>query len=129
MCVPKTVCVLLRQPPYGSLVAAEAVRHLSGALANGQRAVGLLVDDGVYLARPGQQAAGGWLDLSRALANLLALEATDDSGEARRAVVLVHEPSLRERGLEKTELVPGCRVVDESEMAAVLGQADATLVY
>lgn len=127
--MPKTVCVLLRRPPCGSLVAAEAVRHLSGALSNGQLPVGLLMDDGIYLARAGQQAAGGWLDLSRALSDLLAQSATDESGEMRRAAVYVHGPSLRARGLSQGDLVPGCRVVDESEAAAVLRQADATLVY
>jgi sulfur relay (sulfurtransferase) DsrF/TusC family protein len=129
MRVPKTVCVLLRRPPYGSLLAAEAVRHLTGALNNGQRPVGLLMDDGVYLARAGQQAAGGWLDLSRALSDLLAQSATDETGEMRHAAVYVHGPSLRARGLSETDLVPGCRVVDEAEAAAVLRGADATLVY
>jgi hypothetical protein len=41
--VPKTVCILLRHPPYASLAAAEAVRHLNGALANGHRPVALLI--------------------------------------------------------------------------------------
>ncbi len=125
----KTLCVILRKPPYGSLDAAEAVRHLGGALGNGLRPVGLLVDDGVYLAKAGQQAAGGWTDLSAALADLLAQTGTDSDGGGRRAAVYVHGPSLRARGLGETDLVPGCHVVDEAEAAALLGRADATLVY
>jgi hypothetical protein len=39
----------------------------------------------------------------------------------RCAVVCVHRPSLRARGLSESDLVPGCRVVDEAEAAAVLG--------
>jgi sulfur relay (sulfurtransferase) DsrF/TusC family protein len=129
MRVPKTVCVLVRKPPYGSLDAAEAVRHLGGALTNGLCPVGLLMDDGVYLARAGQQATGGWMDLSRALGNLLAQSATDADGSERRAAVYVHGPSMRSRGLGEADLVPGCRVVDDAGAATLLGQADATLVY
>ncbi len=125
----KTVCVILRKPPYGSLDAAEAVRHLGGALSNGLCPVGLLVDDGVYLARAGQQAVGGWTNLGAALEDLLAKTVADPDGGERRAAVYVHGPSLRARGLGEADLVPGCRVVDETEAAIVVGRADATLVY
>ncbi len=126
----KTVCVILRQAPYGSLDAAEAVRHLGGALANGHCPIGLLLDDGVYLAKGGQQAdAAGWTDLSSALTSLLAESAGEPRGEQRRAEIYVHGPSLRVRGLAETDLVTGCQVVDDAETAALLGRADATLVY
>lgn len=127
--MPKTLCVLLRRPPYGSLDAAEGIRHLGGALTNGLCPVGLLVDDGVYLAKAGHQAAGGWTDLGAALSDLLAQTATGAGGEVRRAAIYVHGPSLRARGLAEHDLIPGCRVVDEAETAAVIGRADATLVY
>ncbi len=126
----KTICVILRKGPYGSLDAAEVVRHLGGALSNGHCPVGLLVDDGVYLARAGQQAAGtGWTDLATALTDLLGQTAADPEGGARRAAVHVHGPSLRARGLRTNDLVSGCQVVDDAETAALVGQADATLVY
>lgn len=127
--MPKTLCIVLRKAPYGSLDAAEAVRHLGGALSNGLCPVGLLVDDGVYLARAGQQGAGGWTNLGAALEDLLAQTATDPDGGERSAAVYVHGPSLRVRGLSEADLVPGCRVVDETEAAVVVGRADATLVY
>ena len=125
----KTVCVVLRKPPYGSLDAAEAIRHLQGALANGLCPVGLLLDDGVYLAKAGQQASGGWTDLSAALADLMRQTAGDPGGETRQAGVYAHEPSLRARGLTLSDLVPGIRPVPDSDAAALLAQADATLVY
>jgi len=129
MRVPRTLCVILRKPPYGSLDAAEAIRHLSGALTNGLCPVGLLVDDGVYLAKAGHQAAGGWTDLSGALGDLLAQTATDLDGGVRRATLYVHGPSLTTRGLDAADLLPGCHLVDETEAAAVVGRANATLVY
>lgn len=127
--MPKTMCVVLRQAPYGRLDAAEAIRHLSGALAHGVTPVGLLVDDGVYLAKVGQRVSGGWMNLSTALADLLANIAGSTDEELRRAIVAVHEPSLRLRGLVETELVSGCRVVDDAEAAVLIGHAHATLVY
>lgn len=127
--VQKTVCVILRQPPYGSLNAAETIRHLAGALANGFSAVGLLIDDGVYLARAGHRATEGWLDLSGSIADLLARPTSRPDQEVGRAVVAVHGPSLRLRGLAETDLAPGCRVVDDAEAAILIGQAQATLVY
>ncbi len=127
--VPKTMCVILRQSPYGRLDAAEAIRHLSGALANGLSPVGLLVDDGVYLAKTGQRVSGGWINLSTSLADLLSKIGGSADEEITRAVVAVHEPSLRLRGLVETDLAPGCRVVDDAEAAILVGQAHATLVY
>lgn len=125
----KTICVILKHSPYGRLDAAEAVRHLGGALANGLCPVGLLLDDGVYLSKAGHRATAGWVDLSAALTDLLRQTAVDPDGTMRRAVVAVHGPSLRVRGLDDTEVVPGCRVVDDAEAATLVGRADATLVF
>lgn len=63
----KRFLIVLRHAPYGRLDAAEAVRHLSGASANGFEAALLLLDDGVYLAKSGQVAAPGWTELAAAL--------------------------------------------------------------
>lgn len=127
--MPKRVCVIVRRPPYGGLGAAEAVRHLTGALANGLAPIGLLIDDGVYLARVGHQPTGGWLDLAAALSALLERAPATPHGAAQQVTIAVHGPSLRARGLHAEALVPGCRVVDDDEAAALIGQADATLVY
>jgi sulfur relay (sulfurtransferase) DsrF/TusC family protein len=127
--VSKTMCVIVRQPPYGHLAAAEAVRHLAGAAAHGFSPVGLLVDDGVHLAKAGRRATAGWINLGAALADLLSETAARSDREAARATVAVHGPSMRLRGLDETDLAPGCRVVDDAEAAALAGQADATLVY
>lgn len=62
----KRFLVVLRHAPYGRLDAAEAVRHLNGAVANDLEAAALLLDDGIYLARTGQMPAAGWRELSAA---------------------------------------------------------------
>lgn len=125
----KTLCVVLRKPPYGRLDAAEAIRHLSGALTNGLDPVGLLLDDGVYLARAASPPVTAWTDLSRALGEVLAQTATTPDGGTRRVTIAVHGPSLRERGIRADDLTAGCTVVDDVEAAAVVARAHATLIF
>lgn len=125
----KTLCVILRRPPYGRLAAGEAVRHLARALASGLWPVGLLLDDGVYLAKAGQRAAGGWTDLSAALSDVLAQAIAEPDGAVRRVELCVHAPSLHGRGLDLSDLVAGCTLVDDAGAAAVVARANATLVY
>lgn len=62
------LCILIRQAPYTTIGAAEAMRHAGGALSDGLAVNLLLVDEGVYLARAGQDpGTTGFLSLSAAL--------------------------------------------------------------
>lgn len=62
------LAILVRQAPYTTIAAAEAVRHAGGALAEGLAVTVLLVDDGVLLAREGHEPAQtGFVSLSVAL--------------------------------------------------------------
>lgn len=119
-----TICVLIAQAPYGTVAAAEAVRHVNGALAEGFAVVAALAGDGVWLARAGQQAdQGGFLSLSDALAAALG-QAT---GPGLR--VVVHGPSLGERGLAAADLIPGVEQVDDTGLAAVITASQALLRF
>jgi len=61
-------CILIHRPPYGEIHAAEAVRHLNGATAQGLEATAILVRDGVYVARAGHDPGmTGWTALSPVL--------------------------------------------------------------
>jgi len=101
--VRKRFLIILRHAPYGQLAAAEVVRHLNGAVANGLDAAALLLDDGVYLARAGQQAMEGWTELSAALAQSLA--AAEASADGSQPAVYVHAAALSDRGLRACELI------------------------
>jgi sulfur relay (sulfurtransferase) DsrF/TusC family protein len=120
--------IILLHAPYGRLAAAEAVRHLNGAAAQGLDATLLLLGDGVYLAKAGQAAASGWTDLAAALGQALGgAHSTHRSGG--RAAVCVSAPDLVDRALDPDGLVPGCQLADEATLADLLNQADFTLVY
>lgn len=119
-----SICVLISQAPYGTVHAAEAVRHVNGALSEGFDAVAVLVDDGVWLARDGQRAEGtGFTALSAALAASL----NKPGGPVPR--VLVDSASLERRGLGASDLVPGIEVTDRAGITAAIGSTQYLLRF
>ncbi len=116
-----SLCILIRRPPYGQIHAAEAVRHLGGALAEGIPTNVLLVDDGVYVARDGQDVGStSWT----------ALVAPLTKGIAKGARVYVHTPSAQTRGLLSAEhFIVGVELTDDDGFARMLAQSDAVMVY
>ncbi|MFZ5822814.1 MAG: DsrE family protein [Bacillota bacterium] len=110
-----SICVLISQAPYGTVHAAEAVRHINGALSEGFDVVAVLVNEGVWLARDGQQAEGsGFTALSEALAASL----NKPGGPVPR--VLADRASLDRRGLTASTLVPGIEVADSAGISAAI---------
>ncbi len=110
-----SVCILISRAPYGTVSAAEGVRHLNGALNNGVRAVAVLVDDGVWLARAGQTpGTSGFASLSDVLSGVRKLSPALDPR------IFVHGPSLARRGLAARDLIPGVEEVDDAELARLV---------
>lgn len=116
-----SLCILIRRPPYGQIHTAEAIRHLNGALAAGIQTSAILIDDGVYVARDGQDTGDtGWTSLASALLKPL----------AKGARVFVHAPSAQARGLLKDEhFVVGVELMDDDGLAQILAASDAVMVY
>jgi sulfur relay (sulfurtransferase) DsrF/TusC family protein len=118
------LCILIHRPPYGGIHAAEAVRHLNGAAAQGVEASAILMGDGVYVARAGQDpGTTGWTALSPALEDALRRAGT---GSPR---LLVDRESLHARGIPAESLIPGSTVVDEQAVADALSRARWVMVY
>ena len=110
-----SVCILISRAPYGTVSAAEGVRHFNGALNNGVKAVAALVDDGVWLARAGQTpGSSGFVALSDVLSGIQELPPASDPR------VFVHGPSLARRGLADRDLLPGVEVVDDAGLARLI---------
>lgn len=116
-----SICIFVSMAPYGHVQAAEAVRHLGGALNDGLDIFMLLKDDGVYLAREGQQDhMSGWTALSPVLARLI----------AKGAPVLVHTPSAHARGLlDGSPLIPGITLADDRAVARALDGTYAMMTF
>lgn len=108
----KSICILISQAPYGTVGAAEGIRHVNAALKEGFSVVAALIDDGVWVARPGQKPGqSGFTSLSDALSASL----RPACGPALR--VVVHRPSLEERGLTPADLIAGVELVDDAGLA------------
>ncbi len=120
------LCVMIRKAPYGAIEAAEGLRHLIAA-AGTMAASAVLLDDGVYLARRGQDPGdSGWVNLSGALERALTDCRADPS---RRLAVYVHEASLQDRSLDPASLIPGVELAGDDRVAAVLADARCLLVF
>jgi sulfur relay (sulfurtransferase) DsrF/TusC family protein len=114
------IAMILRKPPYGDINAAEAVRHALGAVSGNLSTTLILVDGGVELARKGQDASEtGFTDLADTLKDCV------DMG----IEVLADNVSVMERGMKEEEILEGVKAVDESQIAAVLKQADASMIF
>ncbi len=126
----KRMTIVVRRAPYGTIDAAEAIRHAAGGLNFKVPTTLLLMEDGVFVARRDQRPEGiGYLSLSRALEEYLARRGQRREGQEIGGRVVVHAPAARERGLTPDDLIAGVRVVDEAESARLLAGSGWTLVY
>jgi sulfur relay (sulfurtransferase) DsrF/TusC family protein len=122
-----SVCIVIRKAPYGALAAAEGVRHLIGAAAAGMEVSAVLVDDGIYVAKHGQDSGDtGWTSLSTALQQAMAPATRTTS---RRIPVYVHRPSAETRGVAHLDLTPGVELINDDRLAEILTDASGVLVF
>jgi len=121
------IYVVIRKAPYGSLAAAEGGRHLLGAAGCGMAATAVLVDDGVYLAKRGQDPAGtGWTNLSEVLQKALDPGRAGASPQVR---AYVHRASAQQRGINDVDLVGGMELIDDDQLAAMLVTVEGLLIF
>lgn len=120
----ESLCILIRRSPYGTIHAAEAFRHLAGALSSGMKVTAILVDDGIYMAKNSQEAeVFGWTSLSDSLSSLLNKEKGQD------IKVYVHDPSLRARGIEKERFIEKIEYIDDKKLAELLGASHSVMLF
>jgi sulfur relay (sulfurtransferase) DsrF/TusC family protein len=93
-------------------------------MANGLSVNVILMDDGVWVARVGQNAgATGWTALSEALANTFRLA----DGPAPQ--VLADEDALTRAGLTAEDLVSGVRVASPETVAELVATARHLIIF
>jgi sulfur relay (sulfurtransferase) DsrF/TusC family protein len=116
----KKLAIISRKAPYGDINAAEAVRHAMGGVGDEIEVSLVLVDAGVLLARRGQEVGEtGFTDLGEALKDSV------DMGVA----VYADRGSLREHHMESADVAEGVRVVNGSEVADLVKEADSTMIF
>ncbi|GAB6171902.1 hypothetical protein JCM15765_13800 [Paradesulfitobacterium aromaticivorans] len=119
----KSVCILVRRAPYGVIQAAEAVRHINGAVANGFAATAVFADDGIYVLKVGQDAGNtSFTSLGGALNDTLAKPEP-------RAQILVHRTSAEARGLGEDDLISGVTWISDSELAELMAETPNVMLF
>ncbi|MBM4141224.1 MAG: hypothetical protein FJ242_07060 [Nitrospira sp.] len=115
------VTIILQKPPYGKTNAAEAIRHALGGVSDGLDVQLILVNGGVLLAKKGQN------DTGRGLTNLE--EALKEDCLEMAVGVYADKLSLREQRLELTDLVEGIKVANGIEIAELIKESKATIIF
>jgi sulfur relay (sulfurtransferase) DsrF/TusC family protein len=116
----KSICVIIRKPPYGTNHAGEALRFaISAALEEIETKI-LLIQEGVHVGRKDQKSEKiGWPSLSEALKTAIESEAQ----------VLVHGESLKAAGLKKEDLVSGAEILDDDEIFEAMREVEAVSTF
>jgi len=111
--MPKTIVIILRKPPHGSLYPAEGLRVAVAVSASETKVVS--IGDSVY-------AFLKEVDMTLYRHHLDFLKETE-------IPVFIDKDSLEERGLTKRDLVDAVTVEERSEILNIIAEADATLTF
>ncbi len=105
--MPRKILLVIRSPPYGSLMAAEGFRIATAMIAMDVLPQLLLIDDGVYCLLKNQRPEAAGLDSHyerlRTLADLVGLYAVRDSVVKRNLKVIDLDESLNVKLLSVDE--------------------------
>ncbi len=114
------VAMILKRSPYGDINAAEAVRHALGAVSFEMSVDLILVDSGVLLAKKGQDDAGtGFTNLEGTLKDCLEMGVS----------VYADVASLKAQHVASNDLVVNVKLVGSKEIAGLLKDAKATMIF
>ena len=116
----KSISIISRRPPYGTVDASEAVRHALGGITEDMAVRLILVDGGVAIAKKGQNTdATEYLNMESGIIDCI------DMG----AEVYVDKMSMEEVRLEVKDLVEGIRISNSAEIAGIISNSDTTMIF
>ena len=111
--------VILRKPPYGTVNAAEAVRHAGGASAFNYKATLYLIDSGVYSAKKNQDVNDtGFSGVGESL------ELLEDEME-----IYANRASLDEYGIDADDLIECVKVDDGKVLKEALKNSQSVMIF
>jgi tRNA 2-thiouridine synthesizing protein D len=114
------IAMILKRSPYGDINAAEAVRHALGAVSFEMSVDLILVDGGVLLAKKGQDDSGtGFTNLESTLKDCLDMGVT----------VYADVASLKAQRVAANDLVENVKLIGVKEIAGLLKEAKATMIF
>jgi tRNA 2-thiouridine synthesizing protein C len=117
----KKFLFVMRYASLGGVRVRESLDMIMTAAAFDQAVRLLILDDGVFLLKRGQQPEASGLKPMAPLFEALALYDVED--------VLVERASLRERQLTAEDLVIPVRVVDRADIAGLTAEHDVVISW
>lgn len=115
-----SLCVMLRKPPYGSVDAAEAVRHALCGVTEDLEVKLLLVDGGVNAARKQQDTTGsGYASVEEGIRDCI------DMG----AEVFADALSLKLNALSPEDIMEGVQTVNSHAIAALIRESSQVMIF
>jgi predicted peroxiredoxin len=115
-----SITIILRRPPYGSIDAAEAIRHAMGGVVEEMETYLVLVDGGVNAARRGQEMAStDYASIEEGVRDCIDMGVT----------VSADKESLTLFGMEPKDIIDGVAILNSSEIAAIVKSADTTMIF
>jgi sulfur relay (sulfurtransferase) DsrF/TusC family protein len=115
-----SISIILRRPPYGTVDAAEAIRHALGGITEDMAVRLLLVDGGVHAARKGQEVEDTeYQSIENGISDCIEMGVE----------VVVDKGSMREGGLEAEELIEGVNIANSYEIAEIVKESDTVMIF
>jgi sulfur relay (sulfurtransferase) DsrF/TusC family protein len=124
----KDILIVVRHGPYGGFQAAEGLRHANGAISLRFRPIVVLVDDGVYLAKAGQNPGGSqWLSLGDTLEEIVARGLYGNKESPSE--FYVEKESLLERDINPEDLVEDLELIDHQRVSELMALNRLQLIF
>lgn len=120
--------IIVRHGPYGGFQAAEGLRHANGAMSFGFRPIFILMDDGVYLAKTGQNPGENqWLSLGSVLEDVMARGHSEMKDAP--AEFYVEKESLTKRNLDLENIVEGLELINHQKVSKLMLSNHLQLIF
>jgi len=114
------ISIVLRKSPYGTVDAAEAVRHALGGITEDMETHLVLVDGGINAARRGQDPAStGYASIEEGIRDCIDMGIT----------VSVDKVSMAASGMVPQDLIAGVNVLSGPEIVGLIKRADTTMIF
>jgi len=115
-----SVSILLRKPPYGTVDAAEAIRHALGGVSEDMSVKLILLNGGVFAAKKGQDVSSTqYSSVEEGIRDCIAMGVE----------VFVDKGSMKEHQLEPEQLIDGVTVANSYEIAEIIKSTDTVMIF
>ena len=116
----ESVCIVLRKPPYGTVLASEAVRHALGGVVEEMQTSLVLLDAGVYAAKKDQDTSGTeYQSIGEGVGDCI------DMG----VDVYADKNSMKEQGIEPADMLEGVKALGSSDIAGIVKEAGTVMIF